>query len=120
MASRDLVLNVDIFSVCRVLEDYMNKRVKYIITCERWDDNFEEVRYKAELSRNTFHIFVDVKGVHEHCFVFLFLWKQIYIQYSYTYNLHSHYSSFLSYAVLCTYTSNSIGKVTAHLPINEL
>ena len=28
---------------CRVLEDYMNDRVKYVITNSRWDDNFEEV-----------------------------------------------------------------------------
>lgn len=114
VASRDLTLNVDIFSACRVLEEYMNKRVKYIVTCERWDDNFEEVRCKAELSRNTFHIFADVKGIHEHCFVFLFLWKHIYIQYLYTYNLRSLYSSFLSYAVLCTCTINSIGNTFAY------
>ncbi|PVD27783.1 hypothetical protein C0Q70_12956 [Pomacea canaliculata] len=42
-----------------VLEDYMNKRVKYIITCERWDDNFEEA-----LLENPELVFVKPKWIH--------------------------------------------------------
>ena len=31
-------------SVYRTIEEYMNEQVKYVITQEEWDDNFDKVR----------------------------------------------------------------------------
>lgn len=28
---------------CRTIEEYMNEQVKYVVTQEDWDDNFDKV-----------------------------------------------------------------------------
>ena len=32
--------------VYRTIKEYMNEEVKYVITQEEWDDNFDKVRIK--------------------------------------------------------------------------
>ena len=35
----------------RTIEEYMNEQVKYVITQEEWDDNFDKVRGSWEGER---------------------------------------------------------------------